>query len=140
MKRMWMTLGLATAIAAGQAMPARAINKEWSAVAGFVGGVLAANAYRNTRCERTTVVYQQPVQTVTYTPVQTVIYQPVERVVVHEPPPPTGYYTWQTERVWVPGCWVYEDYGCGRRKVWQPGYYTLQRRQVWVDTSCRPGW
>jgi hypothetical protein len=70
-----------------------------------------------------------------------VIQQPVPTVVIQQPVP-SGYYRWETYREWVPGCWVYENRGCGTRyKVWNPGFYRTVRHQVWVDTtytSC--GW
>lgn len=129
MKKSIMTMGLAAAVLSAQSIPAQAINKEWSAVAGFVGGVLVANAASCNRGYQRQVVYQQPIQQV--------IYQPVERVVIRERPAPSGYYEWRTERRYVPGYWVHEDDGCGyRRKVWQPGYYKTVRVKTWVDTTC----
>lgn len=120
--------GLSAVLLAAQVMPAQAINREWSAVAGFAGGMLVANAINCNRGYSRQVVYQQPV----------VYHQPVQTVVVHQPPP-QGYYRWETSRSWVPGCWVYEDRGCGTTyKIWQPGYYQTYRSKVWVDTSC--GW
>jgi len=127
MKTTIKTMGITAALLAAQAMPAQAINREWSAVAGFVGGLLVANA---ASCNRTVTYQPAPVQHVVYQPAPTVIYQ--------SPPPPvrTGYYEWRTERTWVPGYWVYEDLGCGRqRKIWQPGYYQTTRTKVWVDTT-----
>ncbi len=122
--------GLAAIVLASQAMPAQAINKEWSAVAGFVGGVLVANAANCHRGYNRVVYQQQP----------TVIYQPVQTVVV-EQPMPQGYYRWETERIWVPGCWVYEDRGCGTTyKIWQPGYYKTVKHKVWVDSRASCGW
>jgi len=125
--------GISAALLAAQSMPAQAINREWSAVAGFAGGVLVANAFHCNRGYSRPVVYHYPVQQVVYQPVQTVVYQEPVR---------TGYYEWLTERVWVPGCWVYEDRGYSTRyKVWQPGYYKTVRSKVWVDTTRDPyGW
>jgi len=147
MKKYLTTLSVAAAVIAAQAMPARAINKEWSAVAGFVGGVLVANAAHGHRSYHRDVYYHRPVQHVVYQPVQHVVYQPVQHVVyqpvVYHEPQPRGYYEWRTERVWNPGCWVYESYGYNsRRKVWQPGYYQTVRNKVWVSAgySSRPGW
>jgi len=141
MKKSMITLGLTACMLTAQSMPAIAINKEWSAVAGFAGGVLVANAISCNRGYSRQVVYQQPVQHVVYQqPVQQVVYQPVERVVVHERPVQTGYYEWRTERRYMPGFWVYEDMGCGnRRRVWQPGYYETVRVKSWVDTTCHNG-
>jgi len=122
MKKILMTAGLAVAMAAGHAMPASAMNKEWAAVAGFVGGVLVANAANcNTR------TYYQPAP---------VVYHEAPRHVVHYEyqAPPRGYYEYRTERVWVPGSWSYEYSSCGsRRNVWQPGYYETHRNKVWVS-------
>lgn len=132
MKKSMMILSLAASILAAQSMPAKAINKEWSAVAGFAGGVLVANAASCYRGYSRPVVYHQPVQQV--------VYQPVERVVVRERQVQTGYYEWRTERRYVPGFWVYEDMGCGnRRKIWEPGYYETVRVKSWVDTTCYNG-
>lgn len=132
MKTSLMTVGVAAAMLIGHSMPARAINEEWAAVAGFVGGVLVANAAtcgpRTTYVQPSTVVYQAP-------PV--VVHEPPPRVVYYERPSrPRGYYEHRTERVWVPGRWVYEDLGCGReRKIWEPGYYETVRNKVWVSYS-----
>ncbi len=133
MKTNMITFGIAAAFLAAQSMPVQAINREWSAVAGFAGGVLVANAYHCHRGYSRQVIYQQPIQHVVYQPVQTIVYQEPVR---------TGYYEWLTERVWVPGCWVYEDRGYGTTyKIWQPGYYKTMRTKVWVDTSCPTyGW
>jgi len=133
MNKSMITLGLAAALLTAQSIPAKAINREWSAVAGFAGGMLVANAISHHRNYSRQVVYHQPVH-------QQVIYQPVERVVVRERPVETGYYEWRTERRFVPGYWVYEDMGCGnRRKIWEPGYYKNVRVKTWVDTTCYNG-
>ena len=127
--KMKSVFGLSAVLLAAQVMPAQAINKEWSAVAGFAGGMLVANAINcNRGYSSRQVGYQQPV----------VYHQPVQTVVVHQPQP-QGYYQWQTQRSWVPGCWVYEDRGCGTTyKVWRPGYYQTYRTKVWVDAYA--GW
>lgn len=133
MKTTLVALGLAGALLVGQSTPARAINKEWSAVAGFVGGLLVANAGSCDRGYSRPVVYQQPVQQV--------FYQPAPTVVVYEQPVPSGHYEWRTERRFVPGRWFYEDLGCGnRRRIWQPGHYQNTRIKVWVDDTCYNGW
>lgn len=129
-------MGLAAAVTIAHGMPAQAGKKEWAAVAGFVGGVLVANAAQGHRTYHREVVYHQPVQHVVYQPAQTVVIR-------HTQPAPRGYYEWRTERVWVPGCWVYEPCGYNsRRKVWQPGYYRTVQNRVWVSagyaSSC--GW
>lgn len=146
MKKNWMTAGLITILGAGSIMPAQAINKEWSAVAGFVGGVLVANA-----AHRPSRTYYVNEPAVVYRPAPVVVernyyYAPPPRPVVRRvqyeryecapPPPPSGHYEYRTEWIWVPGCWVYEDTGCGSRQVWQPGYYETVRNKVWVST-CR---
>ncbi len=130
MKKSLMTASVAAAMMFGQSMPAQAINKEWSAVAGFVGGVLVANAVncgpRTTYYQPAPVVYQAPT---------VVVHEPPPRIVRYERPSrPSGYYEYRSERVWVPGRWVYEDLGCGReRKVWEPGYYETVQNKVWVS-------
>jgi hypothetical protein len=140
MKKRWITAGMAMAMALGQATPAKAINEEWAAVAGFVGGLLVANAsqgHSSTRYTHTT--YYQPAPVVVHSPPPVVIHEaPPRHVVRHRPapPPPRGYYEVQTRRVWVPGRWVYEDTGCGRpRKIWEPGYYDTIREKIWVSAS-----
>ena len=144
MKTYMTTLGVAAALFAAQNMPAQAINKEWSAVAGFAGGVLFANAAQHHRSYHRPAVYHQPVQHVVYQqPVQHVVYhQPVRTVHVRHQPAPQGYYEWRTERVWVPGTWIYEPCGYNsHRKVWQAGYYTTVRNKVWVSVSSSScGW
>lgn len=99
---------------------ANAINEEWSAVAGFVGGVLAANAFDN-HSHRTVTVnhYDNYYQRTEY-------YRP------------SGRYEWRSTRVYIPGRWVYEYTPCGRReRIWQPGYYTYERERVWVSGYSR---
>ncbi|MCB1101810.1 MAG: hypothetical protein KDL10_05580 [Kiritimatiellae bacterium] len=104
--------------------PAEAINREWSAAAGFVGGMLFNQAIN---CDRTVVV-QQPV-----------VRHYGHREVYIEEPEPCGYWEVRRERVWVPGCWEYIELGCNRyRKVWNEGYYRWETHKVWVDTGSRP--
>lgn len=148
MKKGIITAGLAGAMLVAQAMPAQAINKEWSAVAGFVGGMLFANAANNnahhSRGSRPgAVAHRQPAHQVHYQPVQQkVVYQqPIQQTVIYEEQVQTGYWAWRTKRVYVPGRWVYEDTGCGtQRKVWYPAHYKTKRYKVWVDTTCRTDW
>jgi hypothetical protein len=124
MKRTMAITAVAVALVVGSARPAQAINKEWSAVAGFVGGVLVANAAHGNRGYSREVVYTPSVRHVT---------------VYHEPAP-SGHWEWQHQRVWVPGCWIYENRGCGaRRKIWQPGYYRVVKTKVWVTDVCYNG-
>ena len=136
MKKGLIIAGLAVAVTFMQVQPVQAINKEWSAVAGFVGGLLFANAANCSPRYEQRVTYSQPVQ-------RKVVYQqPVQTTrVVYEEPVQTGYYAWRTKRVWVPGRWVYEQTPCGtQRKVWYQGHYKTTRYKVWVDTSCRSDW
>ena len=119
----------------GQTMPAQAINREWSAALGFLGGVVTANAFGGHRtvvqervyCPppvyRETVVVRQPM----YCPPPVIVEQPVV----------TGHYEWREQQVWMPGRWVTFE-GCGGqlRQEWQPGYYRTERVQVWVQDSC----
>jgi len=135
MNKSLVTLGLAVAICGAQAQPAQAIKKEWSAVAGFVGGVLVANA---AHCNRS---YSYQPAPVVYHQAPTIVYETQPTYVVRHRPEPSGYYEWRTERVWVPGCWVYEDNGCGyQRKVWQSGYYKTNRHKVWVSAGRSCDW
>ena len=134
MKKSLVTCGIALVLAGAQVQPAKAINEEWSAVAGFVGGVLfanAANCNRSYSYQPSTVVYREPA----------VVYETQPTYVVRHRPEPQGYYEWRTERIWVPGCWVYEDDGCGyRRKIWQSGYYKTNRYKVWVTARRDCSW
>lgn len=124
MKTMAMVMAGLVALGVATPRPAQAINEEWAAVAGFVGGVLFSEA---SRCDRTVVV-ERPV---------------VERRVVHRPvvierPEPCGYWEVRRVKVWVPGSWTYIDLGCNRyRKVWNEGYYRWESQRVWVETSSR---
>ena len=138
MKKSYFTASLALAMALGQVTPAKAINEEWAAVAGFVGGLLVANASQGHSTRYTHTTYYQPAPVVVHSPPPVVIYEPPSHHVVryHAPPPPRVHYEVQTRRVWVPGRWVYEDTGCGRpRKIWEPGYYDTVREKVRVSRS-----
>ncbi|HMP72452.1 MAG TPA: hypothetical protein PKE55_04235 [Kiritimatiellia bacterium] len=131
MKTTWIAGCLAVGLTLGAGAPAQAMNREWAAVAGFVGGVLVSHAVH---APRATVVHH---------------HAPVvrETVVIHEPPP-SGYWEVRSERIWVPGQWIHHDLGCGRfQRVWQPGHYQVVQRRVWVETSfcssrrvVRHGW
>lgn len=95
-------------------IPAQAINKEWSAGLGFLGGVLVANAYDN-HCAPTRTYYES-------------------RPVYVEHYEPRGYYTTKTERYWVPGRRVIRYTECGRRYYeYEPGHYEYRDVQVWVQ-------
>jgi hypothetical protein len=131
---------MAGSMLAGPVKPAEAINKEWSAALGFLGGVLVAN---NANCNRSyysrEVVYQQPVvyrQPVVYQ--QPVVYERAPcpaPVIIREQP--TGHYEYREHRQWVAGRWVYEEIGCNTyRKSWQPGYYKTVTVKVWVPNDC----
>ena len=133
MNRTMSMLALAGVMAAGQAMPARAINKEWSAALGFLGGVLVSEAMRP--CPPP--VYREAPPR--YGPPDYYYGRPPHepvRVIV-EPPRPSGRYEVREEQVWVPGRWVYERTECGQtRRVWQEGYYRTVRTRVWVEEPC----
>lgn len=124
MKAIWMMLTGLVALGVATPRPAQAINEEWAAVAGFVGGVLFSEA---SRCDRTVVV-ERPVYE------RRIVHRPV----IIEEPEPCGYWEVRKEKIWVPGNWTYVDIGCGRyRKVWNEGYYRWESRRVWVETSPR---
>ncbi len=119
MKKTLFILALAAVVLVSQVQPAAAINKEWSAVLGFVGGYLVANA-----CDSRTVVHEQVV----------VASPPCSQVVVvEEPMIVTGHYEMQPQQIWVPGCWTRVCGPCGYRSVWTPGYYRVEYIQVWVS-------
>ncbi|MFH0915985.1 MAG: hypothetical protein V1912_06005 [bacterium] len=124
MKKMilvWTAILMVTAF-----QPAQAINREWSAVLGFLGGYMVANGGLSQRaysCEP--VVVAPPV-----------VY---ERVMVQEPEA-MGYYECQPQQVWVPGWWSSVRTPCGYvRRTWNPGYYQVQYVQVWVSDGPRHG-
>lgn len=142
MKKTVITMSLALVLAAAQAPATQAGKKEWAAVAGFVGGVLVANAAHGHNA-----YYHEPVRVHHHH--TKVIYEPSASVYHHPPhhrgggrhrappPPPQGYYEWRTERVWVPGAWMIEELRCGtRRRVWQPGHYQMVRNRVWVNACA----
>lgn len=122
MKSMLMTAGLTAAMVTGSAIPAKAMNEEWAAVAGFVGGVLIANA---ANCSSRSYYYESA--PVYREPPRHVVHYEYER-------PSRGRYEYRTERVWVPGYWTRERSHCGTRNVWQPGYYETTREKVWVSS------
>ena len=145
MNASWKLIGLTAAMLGANAMPAMAINKEWSAALGFMGGVLATRAhdYRMMQrgdCGRS--VYYAPPAPVRYCPppvVQscppTVIVQQ-QPVVIQQQVVETGHYEWREEQQWVAGQWRYEEIGPNTyRKIWEPGFYRTVRSKVWV-TDC----
>lgn len=117
---------MAAILAVGLATPALAINKEWSAVLGFLGGYMVANGGL---CQRT------------YSCEPVVVAPPVvyERVIIEEPVV-TGHYECRLQQLWVPGCWSCVSTPCGYvRRVWNPGYYRVEYVQVWVSDGPRHG-
>lgn len=128
MKRTFLVSLAAAAVLLAQAWPAQAINKEWSAALGFLGGMMFANA----TCPGPMVV-REPV----------VVEQPVvvHRRVFVEPPPPRGHYEYRARRVWVPGRWIVMSSGrCGYpRRVWEPGCYRHEQVRVWVQDEMYCG-
>ena len=135
---------LVVAVVVGAAVPAQAINREWSAALGFLGGLLVANSANSGP------VYQERVYVQPSCPPPPVyqerVYVPVpypERVVVRERP--RGRYEYRRQPVWVPGRWVHVE--GGRRghhrregRVWEPGYYRYETVRVWVDVACDSDW
>ena len=124
MKKALLTTVLMGALVAGPAMQASAINREWSAVLGFLGGYMVANGGLGHR-----TVYQEPVY------VQQPVYH--ETIIVEEPVV-TGHYEMQERTIWEPGFWELIVTRCGReQRIWHDGYYRTEMVQVWVD-DCRP--
>mgnify|MGYP001767324374 CR=1 FL=1 len=124
MKKTMLATLLMGVLVAGPAMQASAINREWSAVLGFLGGYMVANGGL---CPRT--VYQEPVY----------VERPVYReTIIVEQPVVTGHYEFREEQIWVPGFWESIPLRCGRvDRVWHEGYYRTEMFRVWVD-DCRP--
>ena len=120
MKKVLTVLTVGLVILLGQVPQAQAINREWSAVLGFLGGYMVANGGLGPR-----PYYSEPV----------VVQQPV----IVEQPVVTGHYECVPQQVWVPGWWSYVGgpYGCGRQ-VWHPGYYQVEYVQVWVSDWPAP--
>ena len=123
MKKTMLTLVLMGVLVAGPAMQASAINREWSAVLGFLGGYMVANGGMGSR----TVVYQEPVY------VQQPVYR--ETIIVEQP---AGHYEYREQQIWEPGFWESIVLRCGRvDRVWHEGYYRTEMVRIWVD-DCRP--
>jgi len=137
-------LGLTGALFAGGVQPARAINEEWSAALGFIGGVLVAS--HSSRDCAPNVYYTPPA---TYCPpparYERVVYSPPP-VYVQEPCyerpryvettrcEPRGYYEYRQERRWIAGSWYTERTTChSTRQVWSPGRWEYSTVKVWVD-------
>jgi hypothetical protein len=125
MKKTMYTVVMMGVLVAGPAMQASAINREWSAVLGFLGGYMVANGGLGSR----TVVYQEPVY----------VQQPVYRETVFvEQPVVTGHYEYREQQIWEPGFWESIPLRCGRvDRVWHEGYYRTEMVRIWVD-DCRP--
>jgi hypothetical protein len=124
MKKTFLATVLAAVVMVASVLPASAINREWSAVLGFLGGWMVANGGL---CPRT--VYQEPVY------VERPIYR--ETIVVEEPVV-TGHYEFRERQVWEPGFWERIVTRCGREeRVWHEGHYRTEMIKFWVD-DCRP--
>lgn len=120
MRKTMLAVAVTTALWVGPAMQASAINREWSAVLGFLGGYMVANGGL---CTRT--VYQEPVC------VQQPVYR--ETIIVQEPVV-TGHYEYREQQIWVPGFWESIPLRCGRvDRVWHEGYYRTEMVRIWVD-------
>lgn len=154
MKRTLTIAGLTGAMALAATTPAMAINKEWSAALGFLGGVMATRTVDYHRSQqgyyrggygsgygggcRPVVVQQSycppPVVVQSYAPPPVIVQQPV-----YVQQQPSGHYEYREEQQWVEGSWRYEEIGCNTyRKTWCPGFYKTVRVQVWVqDPPCR---
>lgn len=105
---------------------AHADRKAAAAVGGFIGGVIVGSVLASKH-------HGPP-------PPPEVVYAPPPPVHCPPPPPPTGYWTWTTTQVWVPGRWVVTFDRCGRQyRHWQPGYYEVRRERVWVETAVHYG-
>jgi hypothetical protein len=109
---------------------AQAINEEWSAALGFLGGLLVAKA---SDCDRETRVVVREERYHIERPVM--VYRPRRRhcdrteIVV-----PSGYYKTIMERYWVPGRRVVTRDHCGRKTVrYIQGYYDHREIRVWVE-------
>ena len=122
-----LVMALIAGILLAPAIRANAINREWSAALGFLGGWMVANGGL---CPRTVVVHEQAC----VEPV--VVERPVfvERPVIVERPIPAGHYEYREERIWVPGSWEYVETRCGNvERVWREGFYRTEMIKVWVD-------
>ncbi|MFH0953747.1 MAG: hypothetical protein V1873_05415 [Verrucomicrobiota bacterium] len=127
MKSWTIVMMVVAVLVLSQPLQASAINKEWSAVLGFLGGYMVANGGLGQRayCDEP-VVIQRPVY----------VEQPVVREVIVEEP---GHYEYREERIWVPARWVIMESRCGYERVWQPGYYQVETIRVWVPGCERMG-
>lgn len=101
---------------------AKAINEEWSAVAGFVGGLLFSAAV-SSDSHVTTSTHVTRHYEYHHSP------RPIRCA-----PQPHGYWKYTNEKRWIPGTWYYEYDDCGRQvKYWREGYWDHYQRKVWVS-------
>jgi hypothetical protein len=109
-----------------------AINKEWSAVAGFVGGVLFHSAISDASSHSTRVTYNHH----SYEPPRSHVYTSVHyhQHGGYRQPEPRGHWETVSDRRWISGSWYYEYDHCGRTiKHWREGYWDYYNRRVWVS-------
>ena len=126
MKKTLLALILMGALVVGPAMSASAINREWSAALGFLGGYMVANG----GLLSPRVVYQEPVY------VERPVYH--ETVIVEEPVV-TGHYEMQERTIWEPGYWEILVTPSGReQRIWRDGCYRTEIVKVWVDDPPAP--
>lgn len=141
MNKTLMVVGLTGAMAFASTMPAMAINKEWSAALGFLGGMLATRTYDYNHSQGYgrggcgPRYYAPPPPPPCAPPVY--VQAPPPTVIVQQQPvyiqQPAGHYEIRQERQWVEGSWRYEQLDCNTyRKVWSPGYYQTVEVKVWV--------
>ena len=136
MKRMMMLVGLTGAMAVAGAMPAMAINKEWSAALGFLGGVLVergveyrhggyGGGYYGGGCARPVVVEQ------TYCPQPVYVQSCPPPVIVQQP---QGHYEFRQEQRWIAESSHFEQIDVNTyRKVCIPGHYETFNVKVFVQ-------
>ena len=109
--------GMLAAACAAAPMEARAINEEWSAVAGFVGGLLVGRAYQN-ECAPSRG--------------EVIIHRTEYRSPPCEPVA-TGHWEYRQTRRWIEGYWTVSYRECGRSyEHYVPGYYKYEQTRVWV--------
>ena len=121
MKRALTMVGLTGAMAVAAAMPAMAMNKDWAAGLGFLGGVLVGEAtHGGAGCEHQVYCQLAPV-----------VVQPA--VIVEQP---GGHYEFQREQQWVHGYWQHEQIGCNAyEKVWIPAHYQTVTVKIWIQDA-----
>jgi hypothetical protein len=130
MKTRVLAVVLVAVVLAAWPMPARAINKEWSAALGFLGGLMVANAGG---CERT-VVREQVVVAPPPCPPPVIIREPVYYEEVVEETAACGHWEYRRERSWIPGRWICIRDACGfSQRVWEPARCGFRTVRVWVD-------